>query len=110
MHTSPRVSCANVAAGRLLSIKDPISLATTRVQPILAMSTAELPAEQQSDAWKDHFGNVIEMLSPTDRCGGHPMTCTTWMLGPFALSTVRTPASRYRRTRSQIVATLSTNG
>lgn len=102
MYTSPNISCTNVAPGRLLSLGDQAPLAATGVQPILTMSTAGLPAEQQFDAWNEQYGSVIEMLAPADKRGGYPMSCTIWKLGPFALGTVQAPASRYRRTRSQV--------
>ena len=42
------------------------------------------------------------MIEPLGAGPGYRANCTTWKLGPFALSTVLAPAARYRRTRRQI--------
>lgn len=72
------------------------------LRPIVAVTNTDLPAGEQFNAWRDQCGSVVEMLAPVGTRSGYPAACTTWKLGPFALSTVSAPAATYRRTRAQV--------
>jgi hypothetical protein len=72
------------------------------LQPLAITSTAGLPAAAQFKAWRERCAPVVEMIEPLGAGPGYRANCTTWKLGPFALSTVLAPAARYRRTRRQI--------
>lgn len=72
-----------------------------RLKP-LAFSTMDLPAEQQFEAWRDHWASVIELTDDPAPRPGYAATFRLWSFGHFALSTVAAPGCRFQRTRSQI--------
>jgi AraC-like DNA-binding protein len=72
------------------------------LRPLVALSTAGLPAAAQFGAWCEQCGPAVEMVEALGPEPGYPASCTSWKFGPFALSAVRAPAARYRRTRQQI--------
>src|SRR5215211_6937481 len=72
------------------------------LKPLLATSTAWLPAAAQFRVWRERCASIVEMIEPLGAGSGYLASCTTWKFGPFALSSVLASAARYRRTRRQI--------
>ncbi len=67
-----------------------------------AFKTAGLPLSQQFDAYKEFCAPVIDVFPSEGSRSGFEASCEMWMLGPFAVRRIHTPAGHFARHAAQI--------
>ncbi|WP_270937208.1 helix-turn-helix domain-containing protein [Falsiroseomonas oryzae] len=74
----------------------------SRIGQQLAFTTRDLPAAHQFEAWHASCARTLNVAPLGDPASGFPADRQVWAFGPFALGTIRAPASRLSRTAAHI--------
>jgi AraC-like DNA-binding protein len=68
-------------------------------------TTADIPADEQFDAWREHVRAVADLSPRRDDREGCPVELTSWDLGRFVFCQERNPGAFFQRTRRRVRAT-----
>jgi AraC-like DNA-binding protein len=67
-----------------------------------AFATAGLPLSQQFDAYREYCAPVIDIFPNEESRSGFEASCEMWVLGPFAVRRIHTPAGHFARSGAQV--------
>jgi AraC-like DNA-binding protein len=67
-----------------------------------AFTTTGLPLSEQFDVYREFCAPVIDVFPNEGSCSGFEASCEMWVLGPFAVRRIHTPAGHFARHAAQI--------